>query len=337
MIYAIGFRRPTVECKPNLERVLLLELGGKERELQKQCSCLFGWQVKLAGEASQRAPGEGSGFKETSGVGRRGAFRALVSTTDQLVLPRDDRTGDGGDEEDGDEKLHLGHGDLGGVPTGWLMSSKGRNPSPLSCEHENPVLDPIQPPIHCLLFRVGNVDFLFHWSLPVYKSPPPTAFSQSSQSFRPSPSHSHSFHLLSPTMRSPTSLLVFVLSVVSFAVSSPLHSVTHSSRLAKSPISSRQFHYPRALVDVCADIDLSLLVDDVLGLNLLGDICLCLSAFPLDLSLDADLQLLVESLGQTEVEALLETSVRLGVLLFASHILTVSSQGREVWHPVYLS
>jgi hypothetical protein len=77
---------------------------------------------------------------------KEGAVGTLVSTTDQLVLPQNDRTVDGGDEEDGDEKLHLEHGDVGGVPTGWLMCSKGIHPRfcifpPLPCELGNPVLD----------------------------------------------------------------------------------------------------------------------------------------------------------------------------------------------------
>ena len=140
-------------------------------------------------------------------------------------------------------------------------------------------------------------------------------------------------------MRSPTSLLVLVLSFISFAVSGPSHSTTHSSRLAKNPISSRQFHYPRTLVDVCADVDLSLLLDDVLGLklgSLLGDICLCLSAFPLDLDLYADLQLLVSLLGETKVETLLQTFVRHDVLPFTLHSHGIVPKGRGQWRPVHL-
>ncbi|KAF9652707.1 hypothetical protein BDM02DRAFT_3183394 [Thelephora ganbajun] len=113
-------------------------------------------------------------------------------------------------------------------------------------------------------------------------------------------------------MRSFNPLLVLILSFVSFVVSGPLHSTTHPSRFAKNPISSRQFHYPRALIDVCANIDLSVTLNDVLGLNLgsvLGDICLCLSAFPLNLDLYTDLQLLVNVLGETKLEALLKTLV----------------------------
>jgi len=130
-------------------------------------------------------------------------------------------------------------------------------------------------------------------------------------------------------MRSLNSLLILVLSFVSFVISGPLHSTTHSSRLAKNHVSSRQFHYPRALVDVCADVDLSLGLGDILRLNLgslLGDICLCLSAFPLDLDAYADLKLIVDLLGETKVEALLKTLVRRNIPLFVLHILTVSFQ-----------
>ena len=117
---------------------------------------------------------------------------------------------------------------------------------------------------------------------------------------------------------------------MSFVVSGPSHSTIHSSRLARNPVSSRQFHYPRSLVDVCADVDLSLLLDDALAglkLSLLGDICLCLSAFPLDLDLYADLGLLVDVLGETEVEARLKTLVRYDLLPFnvVSHSHTIGS------------
>ena len=133
-------------------------------------------------------------------------------------------------------------------------------------------------------------------------------------------------------MRSFTPLLVFILSFVSFVVSGPLHSNTHSSRLTKSYISSRQFHYPRALVDVCAGVDLSLALGDTLGLNLgslTGDICLCLSAFPLDLDLDAD------------IETRLKSYVRNGVLLFAPRTLMclpkVEKSGTHCSYPDHAS
>jgi hypothetical protein len=58
--------------------------------------------------------------------------------------------------------------------------------------------------------------------------------------------------------------LVFVLSVIAFAALS----------LAGTPTSSRQFHYPSALVAVCPDVGVALLLNDVLGLDaggFLGD------------------------------------------------------------------
>lgn len=104
-------------------------------------------------------------------------------------------------------------------------------------------------------------------------------------------------------MRGLTSLIVSVLSFVTLVVSGPLQSSTRSSRSAENHVSARQFHYPRALLDVCADVDLS----SVLGLDLgrlLGHVCLCLSAFPLDTDLDATLQLLVNNVGEANLKAL---------------------------------
>ena len=127
-----------------------------------------------------------------------------------------------------------------------------------------------------------------------------------------------------------SSLFVFALSFVSLAVAGPLNPTTPSSRLPKNLISSRQFHYKKALIDICADVDLSVLLDDVLGLDvsLLGDICLCLSAFPLNLDLNVDLQLLANVLGGTELDVLLRTLVRHDVLLLTSQILTVPFKDR---------
>ena len=116
-------------------------------------------------------------------------------------------------------------------------------------------------------------------------------------------------------MRSFNPLLVLILSFVSFVLSGPLHSSTHSARLAKNPISSRQFHYPRAeVVDVCANVNLALV--NVVGLNLLGDICLCLSAFPLVLRTDSRLQLAAHTLGETKADVLLRSLVRRIILRF---------------------
>lgn len=88
-------------------------------------------------------------------------------------------------------------------------------------------------------------------------------------------------------------------------------------------------------MDVCAEVDLSsAALNDALRLNLgtlLGDICLCLSAFPLHLDLNADL------VDQTDLETLLKSFVRHDVLLFVPHTLMVSSEGRREWYPLCLS
>ena len=236
----------------------------------------------------------------------------------------------------------------GGVATGWSVSSKGIFPvSSLSPRtrrpRAGPPLPPIQPPIHCPLFPgLPNSEFEHPRSIArfPYNARRHTHISQdfrSFHSFRSFPSLSYS---LSFTMRSFTSFLVPALSFVSLVAASPLPSTTYPTHLTKNAISSRQYRYPRALVDVCADVDLSVIVDDLLGLDLglLGDICLCLSAFPLKVDLDADVSLLSNLLGgiDASVEALLHTAVRLYVLLI-SRILTLFPQGRRQRHPVYLS
>lgn len=131
-------------------------------------------------------------------------------------------------------------------------------------------------------------------------------------------------------MRSFNPLLVPILSFVTFVASGPLHSITHSSRHPANPISSRQFHYPRALADVCVKVDVALL--NVVGLNLLSDTCLCLSAFPLNLGVNGKTQL--SALGQTESG--LKSFVRHAILLPALHILMVAAQGQEQRYPVHL-
>ena len=162
-------------------------------------------------------------------------------------------------------------------------------------------------------FQKRNMNFRFRWNFPSYKRATQYALHQGFHLLRSSPSLSRSFSPPTLTMHGFTSLLVSILSFVSFVVSSPLRSSAHS-RLA-----SRQFHYPRALADTCAeldDLDLSLALD--LGLNLgslSSDVCLCLSAFPLHLDLDA------------EVETLVRSSVRYNVALFALRTLMVSSKG----------
>jgi len=119
-------------------------------------------------------------------------------------------------------------------------------------------------------------------------------------------------------MRSFTSLFVFALSFVALVVSTPLQSNTHSSRFAKNPISSRQFRYPRALADVCANVDVSLILDGALKLGSSGNICLCLSALPLNLDSNTNLQLLANLIGAGNVQAKLEALVRHDPLPFVS-------------------
>lgn len=135
-------------------------------------------------------------------------------------------------------------------------------------------------------------------------------------------------------MRSPISLIVPILSFLSFAVTAHLHS--NSSHPARNQISARQFRYPRAVVDICADINQSL-IPEVIGSVDLGsllndfDTCLCLSALPLVSDLEDEiLTSLVDLLGGAEVESL----VRHDVLSFLSRFLMVS-KGPTERYPVY--
>lgn len=139
-------------------------------------------------------------------------------------------------------------------------------------------------------------------------------------------------------MRSLISLIAIAFSFVPLAVAGPFGPTTRSSRVARNPISSRQFQHSRALVDVCANIDLSLKFEDVPGADPgnLNDICLCLSAFPLDLGLYTDLQGLTSLLGGTGLDTLLQSFVRHDALLLTSQILTVSSKGQRTRYPVHL-
>ena len=141
-------------------------------------------------------------------------------------------------------------------------------------------------------------------------------------------------------MRSFNPLLALILSFAALVASGPLHSNTHSSRFAGNPISSRQFHYPRALVDICAEVNLSAILGDVVGLlnlgGLFGDICLCLSALPLDLDFNANLKLSGNTPNQAQVQALVKNFVCYSVFLFIFRILTPYFQGRQSRHPVYI-
>ncbi len=81
------------------------------------------------------------------------------------------------------------------------------------------------------------------------------------------------------------------------------------------PIASRQHHERRNLLDVCAYID----TDQILGGDILGiplrdlaglKICLCLSALPLGLEVDVQLQVLRNKYGEALIDAVLDILVR---------------------------
>lgn len=81
-------------------------------------------------------------------------------------------------------------------------------------------------------------------------------------------------------------------------------------------LTSRQYHAPRALLDVCVYLD----VDVLAGLNLLGipldaalgtDICLCLSALPVLLKTNIHLGALVSAFGTDIVTTELNAIVSL--------------------------
>lgn len=76
-------------------------------------------------------------------------------------------------------------------------------------------------------------------------------------------------------MRGFTSLVLLCLSVLPFSFAAA-RSRSHNSENA---ISRRQHHVPRALVDICASLDLGILANNVAGLDVgdvFGHVCLCL-------------------------------------------------------------
>jgi hypothetical protein len=86
---------------------------------------------------------------------------------------------------------------------------------------------------------------------------------------------------------------------------------------AHNPTTGSLHHRPRALLDVCAYLDVDLLPDaSILGLSIGGlvhiDVCLCLSALPLYLSTTTNIELvaLIDVLGIDRVTALLKSLVR---------------------------
>ena len=224
-----------------------------------------------------------------------------------------------------------------------ITESKRSNKQPVDLVRQLDLAHRFNIPIHYFLFyHYGHFNFLSHRDPGPYKPPLTASSSQDFHSFRSSPSlslSSRSLRSLLLTMRGFNPLIVLILSFVSFVASGRLHSNARSSRLPKGPVSSRQFHYPRALVDVCAHVDLSLLAN-VLGLlqaSGLGQICLCLSAFPLDLTADARLGLLVKSLGQAKAQATLKDLVCPTVFLspstFSRCFLQVAGRGSHCAYP----
>ena len=219
---------------------------------------------------------------------------------------------DGAEEGNGEELVEHGHFLVCCWPRYPFFLSRVRNKSRSS------------HPIDCSRLRTMSKKGIsissFVRTFPL-KADAANLFNQSLHPFRSSPFLSVHSSSLSPAMRSPISLLVPILSFISFVVAVPFHASSPSSRLAKNHVSTRQFHYPRTLGDVCADIDLSLIPKGVdLGT------CLCLSAFPLNLDL---------SLADSFVEANLKTLVRHSVLSFLPRILMVS-KGRKQWYPMHL-
>ncbi|KZT02870.1 uncharacterized protein LAESUDRAFT_705569 [Laetiporus sulphureus 93-53] len=92
------------------------------------------------------------------------------------------------------------------------------------------------------------------------------------------------------------------------------HARDLSAQPSVGPVSLRQHHEPRAVVDVCANIDANVLSD----LNLLTvplsalvglDVCLCLSMLPLALTTDVQLETLVPLLGINNLTALLTAAI----------------------------
>ena len=103
-------------------------------------------------------------------------------------------------------------------------------------------------------------------------------------------------------MRGFTSLLLLLLSALSLTSARPRSSSSYTG--PNDVVARRQFHTPRALLDTCADIDLGVFLPGLA--DVLGHVCLCLSAFPLDLGLDVGLQTAVDLLGADELEARLK-------------------------------
>lgn len=183
------------------------------------------------------------------------------------------------------------------------------------------------------------------WPARVYKPAPVSCFihplfpslgrafqSVSSQSF------SSSFLAFATAMRAFTFVLALVFSqLLSFApVSAKLNCKTAYARAPTptspdlSPLALRQHHEPRNLLNICIDLDTDAILGDsvILGIplkDLLGlDLCLCLSALPLDLSVNAKLRALGDKYGDSVVNAVLSILVSLQVVTSSDALLILS-------------
>jgi hypothetical protein len=122
--------------------------------------------------------------------------------------------------------------------------------------------------------------------------------------------------------------VLFALPVLSAPTFRGTPTVRSTSDPAAALIASRQHHASRALADVCVSLDAGLLGDiGLLASTILGaklDLCLCLSAFPLDVHADARLGVLASLIGgAAKTNAALQALVRsLVIYLPSSDYLT---------------
>jgi hypothetical protein len=134
-----------------------------------------------------------------------------------------------------------------------------------------------------------------------------------------------SFPLLPPpsarhidyTMRLTHTFICASLSFLQLTSALHSHALRHKPRQNPVSIARRQYHAPRALLDVCAYLDLDLGIElDLLGIDLNNplhiQLCLCLSALPLYLDITTDVSLLtaIGILGKDEVLVRLRSIVR---------------------------
>jgi hypothetical protein len=150
-------------------------------------------------------------------LSRRRVSRCYRGTTGTEELT-DGGSVHSGDEEDGSEELEGEHGDVGDVSTGWLMSSKEIRPCLYIFPASGGSLTLGLLPPHG--FRNGDIDRSF---VEAFRgTPSSTVFSHGFQSSPPISRSSPPVSCPSPSIsRLPNSLIVSVLSVVSFLVFSP--------------------------------------------------------------------------------------------------------------------